>query len=73
MNSVMFDRAVRLQVSDRRSSRVPTRYRGCTVGATEIADCGEPKAACKSCRMAREDRKSEGMRMATARLRRSQA
>ena len=70
-NALRVDRETRQQILDDAHYQCQLKYQDCTVTATEIADVGELKAACKECRWRRESNRSRGNRLAGDALRRT--
>jgi hypothetical protein len=70
--ALRIDRAQRLAILTAADYKCQLNYPGiCSVNATEIADVGEFKAACKECRRHRDGRRSVSAQLAGQRMRRT--
>ena len=69
--AIRIDRAQRLEILEAAGYKCQLEYPGiCSITATEIADVGTLKAACKNCRRQRDSRKHMARRLAGRNIKR---
>ena len=69
--ALRIDRATRLQILTDADYKCQLNYPGCSINATEIADAGTLKAACKECRRQRDTRRAAAAQSAGRAMRRN--